>query len=479
MKRIAINLFLLLALALFCESAFATDEYGKKDSSRVHKKENRKSDSLFSKIKKGWTFSVLPGISYNVDNGALIGLIANVYDYGDGSTFPNYKHSIYGQVYYTSKQAWVFRFRYDSDHAIPNTNLFADLTYIQSPMTDFYGFNGSQSIYHHEWESSDYPDSYNTRMFYRRESDFFRSLISLRGTIEGPLKWQACLGVLGFIENRVGIEIVDEDITDPTELYQLYREWGVISEAEMNGGWHPYLSLGLAFDNRNRKINPSKGMFIDCFLTYNAAFGNQSHYNNLKLNFDFMHYINLKADRLIFAYKISAQTTVAGRSPYYLNNYQNVLFIERNQYYGLGGMTSVRGMMQNRVWVPGFAYANIELRGRIVDFRIKRQHFYFGANAFFDIGMATQLAEFNEPVIRKNIQSQLDDPYSWMSRNNKSFEDFFNADINPYLPHMGAGIGLKLAMNENFVMSLDWGIPFSKQDNYTIANFYFVLGYQF
>ena len=29
---------------------------------------------------------------------------------------------------------------------------------------------------------------------------------------------------------------------------------------------------------------------------------------------------------------------------------------------------------------------------------------------------------------------------------------------------MSAGIGLKIAMNENFILSVDWAIPFNKQD---------------
>jgi hypothetical protein len=48
-----------------------------------------------------------------------------------------------------------------------------------------------------------------------------------------------------------------------------------------------------------------------------------------------------------------------------------------------------------------------------------------------------------------------------------------------YLPHMAAGVGLKVAMNENFVLSVDWAMALNKQDNAKWANFYIKMGYLF
>jgi hemolysin activation/secretion protein len=48
-----------------------------------------------------------------------------------------------------------------------------------------------------------------------------------------------------------------------------------------------------------------------------------------------------------------------------------------------------------------------------------------------------------------------------------------------YLPHMAAGLGLKVAMNENFVLSVDWAMALNKQDNAKWANFYIKMGYLF
>ena len=48
-----------------------------------------------------------------------------------------------------------------------------------------------------------------------------------------------------------------------------------------------------------------------------------------------------------------------------------------------------------------------------------------------------------------------------------------------YMPHMAAGVGLKVAMNENFVLSVDWAMALNKQDNAKWANFYIKMGYLF
>ena len=44
---------------------------------------------------------------------------------------------------------------------------------------------------------------------------------------------------------------------------------------------------------------------------------------------------------------------------------------------------------------------------------------------------------------------------------------------------MTYGLGLKIGMNENFVLSADWAMPINKQDNQKWANFYVKMGFLF
>ena len=83
--------------------------------------------------------------------------------------------------------------------------------------------------------------------------------------------------------------------------------------------------------------------------------------------------------------------------------------------------------------------------------------------------MVTQPYELDEADVRTRLAADGLNP-----------DDYFNFDRKAvYRPHMAAGIGLKIGMNENFILSVDWAAPFSKQDNGTLSNFYVKMGYLF
>jgi outer membrane protein assembly factor BamA len=289
-------------------------------------------------------------------------------------------------------------------------------------------------------------------------------------------------------------------------VYEKYVKWGLIDQAEAKGGWHPYLRAGLTYDSRDQRTCPTKGIYADAFFTYTAAFnakyGQQAAagYNHLQFNFNFRHYVPVYRDRVTFAYRIGTQNNIAGKSPFYMNTYLNTLFIQRVMYEGLGGANSLRGIMRNRILANGFAYANIELRAKVAKFDIGKQHFYIGLAPFFDLGVITQPYKLDEDKIKaehlkdyiaSNAAAALGAdvvptlPLSSYFATTKTETDFLGATVEHidqskvYLPHMAAGLGLKVAMNENFVLSVDWAMALNKQDNAKWANFYIKMGYLF
>ena len=432
-------------------------------------------DSLGRPIKTGWNIGAIPGITYDNDKGLTYGITANIFDYADGKNYPDYHHFIYAEGSYSTKKVGTFRLFYESDYVLKGHKLLLDLSYLPDAMNDFYGFNGSQSVYHRGWEENGASD-YQNHAFYRHESNLFRAAADVRGKIYENVYWYGGVGVLEYEEGRVMLDRSDEN---QTELFDLYREWNLISENEQHGGWHPYVRGGFSYDTRNQRVNTVKGVYIDAFLTYNMAFGQLEDYNNIKFNFDFMHFIPIISSRMVLAYRVSAQNTIYGKSPYYMDTYQNVLYIDHNRYYSLGGATSIRGVMRDRIWVPGFAYATAEIRSRILNFDLFNQHFYLGLNLFLDAGMVTKGYDIDKAKLQELFDDELENAESWLSKNNKKLEDFFDFDANIHTPHFGTGVGIKLAMNENFVLSCDWAMPFSKQDNYTNSNFYVGMGYMF
>ena len=165
-----------------------------------------------------------------------------------------------------------------------------------------------------------------------------------------------------------------------------------------------------------------------------------------------------------------------------MNTYLNTLFIQRVMYEGLGGANSLRGIMRNRILANGFAYANVELRAKVARFDIGRQHFYIGLAPFFDLGIITQPYELNtEDIKAKHAEDMKDNPKYTLPLD-KYFVLDENGNIDQsevYMPHMAAGLGIKVAMNENSVLSVDWAMALNKQDNAKWANFYIKMGYLF
>ena len=474
------------------------------------KDEGQQVDSLGRKIKTGWNFGALPSVAFDADLGFQGGALANIYYYGDGSQYPEYIHSLYAEAAYTTKNYGIFRVNYDSKYLIPNHRLTLDATYQPDAMCDFYGFNGYQSVYNqdfHKWkkdpEKMGKLEDYQSRAFYKYKRDLFRFAADIEGTIWKNIKWNAGVGVLGYMIDECDIDMLNgkKNVFDPnTEryaqkamdkniegMYKKYVKWGLIDQAEAQGGWHPYLRAGLTYDSRDQRTCPTKGIYADAFFTYTAAFGDQAAagYNHLQFNFNFRHYVPVYRDRVTFAYRIGTQNNIAGKSPFYMNTYLNTLFIQRVMYEGLGGANSLRGIMRNRILANGFAYANVELRCKLVHFDIRRQHFYIGLAPFFDLGMITQPYELDGTRIQKAYTADTDplklplESYFAMTQSEDNSESLILNSRLTYLPHMAAGVSLKAAMNENFVLSVDWAMALDKQDNAKWANFYIKMGYLF
>jgi outer membrane protein assembly factor BamA len=431
--------------------------------------------------KKGWNFGVLPSIAFDADLGFQYGALTNIYNYGDGSQYPEYLHSFYLEAAYATKQNGIVRFLYDSKYLIPDHRLTVDVSYLPDAMCDFYGYNGHQSVFHSQWTNSKNVNvDYRSRVFYKHKRDIYRFAGDIEGSVSNSWKWNGGIGLLGYDVASVDIARMNrgkdsiDKLPDIQNLYDKYVVWNIIKEDEKSGGWHPYIRGGFAYDTRDTRVNPSRGIHAEAFFTYYAAFNRQNEYNNLKFNFNFKHFIPLYKKSVTFAYRIGTQTNIAGKTPFYLNTYLNTLFIQRALYEALGGGNSLRGVLRNRILVDGYAYFNVEIRAKLWRFDIAHQHFYIGLNPFVDAGIVLQPYQLDEAEIMNTIAKN-----NTENNQNDKIEDYFDFGTSCYKPHFAAGAGLKIAMNENFILSVDWAAPFDKQDNSSMANFYIKMGFLF
>ncbi len=406
-------------------------------------------------VKKGWNFGALPAITYNTDLGFQYGGLINLFHYGDGSQYPDYKHNLYFEVSRFTKGSGIYRFAYDSKYLIPGVRVTSDLAYLPDIAFDFFGFNGYESVYNSDWTNDELiGQGYRSRMFYKMENNTFR----FKTDFQFPLGSKKLLGLVGFnLQNytisKVNIEKMNKGkeaddpkrLPDVATLYNHYIDWGLIDEKQKNGGFVPLLKAGLVFDTRDNEPNPMKGIWTEAFLFGAPDFlGAQSGF--LKLNLTHRQYFTLIPRDLSFAYRIAYQGTIAGEPPFY---YQpQIETSQMKDQIGLGGTKTLRGVIRNRVVGDGFVYGNAELRWKAVHFNFIKQHFYIGINGFFDAGQVIQPID-----VRSKIAKRSDIPQS----------DFFDFNRGESL-HMSYGLGLRVVMNQNFVISLDYGRAIDPQD---------------
>ena len=89
-------------------------------------------------------------------------------------------------------------------------------------------------------------------------------------------------------------------------------------------------------------------------------------------------------------------------------------------------------------------------------------------NPFVDAGMVLQPIDVDERQVSLAVSSTGD-----------SADDYFDFAGSIYRPHISGGAGLKVAMNENFILSVDWATPFSSKDSDKKSNIYVKMGYLF
>lgn len=408
--------------------------------------------------KKGYSFGVLPAIGYNSDIGLRYGILGNIYDYGDGSSYPNYEQSLFLEWSKTTKGNGIMRMTYDTRTLIPQTKMIADVSYITEKALDFYGFNGYQQRYHPAYIDEN-SSAYRSRMYYALGRSVLRISTDFQGHHpQRSLNWLAGLSYIDTKIATVDIEKLNEGkkkspLPQTDLLYDRYKQWGIIPPKQAAGGNILLVKAGAVYDTRDNEANPLRGMWTEGMFIAGTGVG-KTKTQYFRLHTTHRHYVPLYRHRLTLAYRISYQTTIAGHTPYYMLPYSIDSY---NTEDGIGSSKTVRGIMRNRIVGDGIAYANIELRSRVWETVLWKQNFYLGINAFFDAGMVTKKWTFDTEQIPTSER-----------------EDLFYATERP---HTSVGIGLRAALNNNFVVAIDYGQALHQQDG--TSGLYIGLGYLF
>jgi outer membrane protein assembly factor BamA len=424
-----------------------------------------------TKTKSGWNIGPLPTITFDTDLGFQYGALVNLFNYGKGDIYPKYYQSLYFEVSHYTKGSGIFRFMFDSEHLIPGIRLTTDLSYLPDEAYDFYGFNGYDAVINKSWVDNELNGGtdYISRMFYRHKRQLFRFKNDFQGKLSGEkLLWNAGFTVQNFNISSVDLAKLNKGkkpadiLPDVPGLYELYQDWNILTPEEANGGMINTLKLGLTYDSRDNRPNPMKGIWTEAGIETSQKFlGSKASFS--KFYFTHRQYFTLIPNDLGFAYRLGYQQTISGTVPFYYQSQVIVSTLRGATSEGLGGSKSLRGIWRNRVVGDGFFYGNAEIRWKAVRFSFINQNWYLGVNGFTDFGMVTDKIKFTVP----DVTTLTDGGYQT--------SEFFKTNAEKM--HVSVGAGLRIVMNENFIIAIDLGKALNDQDGK--MGFYMGLNYLF
>ncbi|MDD4672793.1 MAG: BamA/TamA family outer membrane protein [Bacteroidales bacterium] len=413
------------------------------------------------KVKTGWNLGGLPVVSFDSDLGFQYGALLNLFNYGDGSNYPDFNHNLYLEWSRFTKGSGINRLFFDTKKLIPGIRVTTDLSYLTDRMYDFFGYNGYESVYNARWIDSD-DSNYLSRAFYKYDRKLFRFALDLQGKL--PLEnfgWAAGVWLLNYNVGPVDIDKLNEGkeedlLPEVRTLYDHYVGANIISAEEAAGSFVSYIKAGVVYDTRDNEPNPNRGMWTEAVFTYAPSFmGIGSNYEHLNFTLTHRQYFTLFPKRLTLAYRLGYQGTLFGDVPFYLKPNITTLILRGSTSEGLGGGKSLRGIVRNRVTGNSIAWANLELRWKFVKFQFIGQNFYLSLNGFVDGGRVINPVDFNK-------NSEYWDGIDWGEETPIGKPMFFGSDKEGL--HMSYGAGLRVVMNQNFIIALDHGRPFDKRD---------------
>lgn len=386
--------------------------------------------------RKGFFTIPFPIISYNSDLGFNTGICGDLLDYGKGGIYPDYRQRLHYEVSWFTKGKLVVHADYDSKDLLPGIRIVGAVTWDRDPMCNFYGLNGSVSPYVRELDRKDGI----ARYCYNRQ--MVRVMGNVAGKIYGPLKWAAGISWRYYKAGAIDMNGYDPERT----LYTEYLNSGLISPLEATGGHHLDLRAGFEFDTRDYEPCPNKGIWAELMLVGGPDITG-GPWSYVQLAARWRHYLTLiKEGRLIFAYQLAWQQTLWGSLPFYMLQEFNTLRFKQPMTEGLGGANTLRGVLANRLLGEGYAWTNFELRSRIYSFRaFRRFDVDLGLNPFCDLGWITR-------------PTRLD---ALTAHTGRKIEDLRREACRM---HGDAGLGFKLTLNGSYIVSLEWGMPFRRDD---------------
>ena len=431
---------------------------------------NASADDNGQIVKTGYSYGPLPAISFDSDKGFQYGALLQLYNYGDGSSYPMYKSKWYFEISAFTKGSQMYTIMYDKIELFPGVRFCATAKYMKDSAYDFYGFNGYNSnvdrtgafyfptgvisnpeILGMGFSSENLP---YFSPFYKLKRDMFFTRADFIGEITPHLHWMAGYHLHFFKQGTVNFDNLNKGKKDESKYYytktllDYYTDWGIIPEDEKNGGVYSCLRAGIEYDTRDKEGAPTRGIWADAHVNIAPKWLGSSS-DSYRYSLTWRQYFPLIGnDVLTFAYRLNWEGTFGNHVPYYILPYLTVVGCD-NDVDGMGGSKTCRGIVRGRVLGLDTGLYTAELRWRFFQKQMFNQNIALGLNLFSDGAMAFRgVNTAYNPVNAEGLASK--GLYDLLVTGKKD------------TPHISVGAGFRFIMNENFIIALDYGMPISK-----------------
>jgi hypothetical protein len=406
-------------------------------------------EKVREKMKDGWSFGFFPVFGYDSNTGTKYGGILKLFDYGDGSSYPRYDQAFNLELSRTTKGQGINQLTYDSRTLIRGYRVMGEISYLTEKILDFYGFNGYNAYYSSDYTAKGNP-LYVSPVFFKMERELLKLRVEVIGKLYGDnIKW---FGGFEYMNNNLDTVDVDNINKGKSEsdklpysgggLYGRFVNWGLIKPDQVDGGQAGMFKAGVKYDTRDNEANPMKGLWTDVQLLFSPGFMSDG-YTYARMAFTHRQYFTLIPRRVNLGYRISYQAKMGGEMPFYM---LPLVYNSAPQLTlsGLGGSRTIRGILRNRVVGEDFIYGNVELRWKVVRTVLFNQNLYLALSGYADAGMITGKYKLLQTADPEGIE--------WLAKGED--EEM----------HTSYGWGIHGALNENFIVSLNYAWAMDPRD---------------
>lgn len=326
---------------------------GKKERIKLHRSKDS-SNIQFVPVNLYNSWLPLLTAGYNADDGFSLGLgAAYTHQRGFRKTPFTYKQQITVAAAFRTG-AYKIHYRGEWQDVVGNADLVLDaLAKAPDNTQNFFGV-GNNSLFLKEQHGAKY---------YRSRFNIFNVNPQLRWHSGSSLQY--AVGPHIQFYHLDPAENQDRFILNPQALHS-YDSLSITNDKFFTG-----LNAFLTHDSRNRKVNPSKGLYINAIL--NSYLGlNKFSRNSAQISGEFAGYFGAFDEGLILANRVGGGTVI-GNPAFY-------------QYLFLGGHENLRGFRQYRFAGEQMVYNNLEARVKIHDVKSYVLPGELGVMGMYDIG---------------------------------------------------------------------------------------------